>query len=269
MYFHRAGALAEHVDAPRTGRLAVLAPPYEHFSALDAVSWSGSAGALPHAGFLLVWQLEDAAEQESEFESLLRRPPYLPLAVVLPDADRIERVVPLLYRLELARPRIVLPSYLLATPARLRYLVAHPPQNLPEAVVDYLEQRRVGIQEKGLLDLRRVLEMAPTVRSISSLSRHMYVSRRTLGRQFKSRRLPTPSHCLQFARLIHVAVRLQRENAPISRVAIQAGYPDGFTLSNQMKRILGERPSVVRERLGWEWVVESWLRREGLVGGSG
>jgi hypothetical protein len=31
-----------------------------------------------------------------------------------------------------------------------------------------------------------------------------------------------------------------------------------------MKRLTGFRPTDVRQRLGWEWVVEAWLRRERL-----
>jgi hypothetical protein len=34
-----------------------------------------------------------------------------------------------------------------------------------------------------------------------------------------------------------------------------------------MDRIVGIRPSAVRERLGWEWIVESCLRTERATGG--
>jgi hypothetical protein len=33
-------------------------------------------------------------------------------------------------------------------------------------------------------------------------------------------------------------------------------------MSNQMKRLIGHRPSEVRELLGWEWLVEAWLKQE-------
>ena len=38
-------------------------------------------------------------------------------------------------------------------------------------------------------------------------------------------------------------------------------------MSNQMQRLIGYRPSMVRESLGWEWLFESWLRREAESGG--
>jgi transcriptional regulator GlxA family with amidase domain len=92
----------------------------------------------------------------------------------------------------------------------------------------------------------------------------MYISRRTLGRHFALSGLPVPSHWLQFARLLHVSIQLQNETGAAFRIATRAGYPDGFTMSNQMKRMIGYRPTEVRNWLGWEWLLEAWLRREGL-----
>ena len=34
-----------------------------------------------------------------------------------------------------------------------------------------------------------------------------------------------------------------------------------------MYRLVGTRPSIVREHLGWEWVFEAWLRSEAEAGG--
>jgi hypothetical protein len=33
-----------------------------------------------------------------------------------------------------------------------------------------------------------------------------------------------------------------------------------------MKRLIGYRPTEVRAWLGWEWVIEAWLRREAATG---
>jgi hypothetical protein len=52
-------------------------------------------------------------------------------------------------------------------------------------------------------------------------------------------------------------------------VAFDLGYSDGFSLSNQMKRLLGIRPRHVAARLGWEWVVECWIQEEIREGGFG
>ena len=110
-----------------------------------------------------------------------------------------------------------------------------------------------------------IFASAPQVSSIEQLARNLCQSRRTLGRFFNDRQLPVPSHWLQFARLLHVAVHLQNTSATINRVSSRFGYPDGFTMSNSMKRLTGYRPSFVRDHLGWEWLIHAWLREEGLA----
>jgi len=62
-------------------------------------------------------------------------------------------------------------------------------------------------------------------------------------------------------------MRLQIDKSPLGRIAAQYGYPDAFTLSNQMKRLTDYRPSDVRRWLGWEWLVEAWIKREAQRGG--
>jgi AraC-like DNA-binding protein len=79
--------------------------------------------------------------------------------------------------------------------------------------------------------------------------------------------LPVPSHWLQIGRILRVAIQLQNSGASVFAIASEAGYPDGFSLSNQMQRLIGVRPSFVREYLGWEWLLESWLRHEAEGGG--
>jgi AraC-like DNA-binding protein len=66
--------------------------------------------------------------------------------------------------------------------------------------------------------------------------------------------------------LLHACLLLQADDTAIFRIANRLKYPDGFTMSNQMKRVIGVRPSQVREMVGWEWIVESWLAKEGVAG---
>ena len=238
--------------------LAALRYPYTHLEPFDADrSWPTEPGAL------VVWHVHDAEAQRREMARILERPAQLPLAVVLPPADAIEPAVPLIEEMPALRPRIVLPTRRLATADRLRYLLAQIPPNMPRALVDHLRFRALLPTPRVREEVTRILELSPTTRSISALSRRMYTSRRTLGRVFSHAGLPAPSHWLQFGRLMHVAAQIQNDaDTPINTVALRAAYPDGFTMSNQMKRLFGVRPSEVRERLGWEWVVESWIGEE-------
>ena len=102
---------------------------------------------------------------------------------------------------------------------------------------------------------------------MSGLSRSLYLSRRALGRRFLTRGLPVPSHWLHFVRILRTALRLQSTEDTLFTIACDLGYPDGFALSNQMRRLTGVRPTSARDCLGWEWLIESWLRQEAENGG--
>ncbi|NJD08927.1 MAG: helix-turn-helix domain-containing protein [Gemmatimonadetes bacterium] len=242
--------------------LARFAPPYEHL----VPQVLGSLGALTDwRGSALVWRLVDAAAQWPEYAWLASRPAGLPLIVLLPHPDDIDRTVPLLRRVRELRPRAVVPGAVLGTPEHLRALLAAPPRSVAGAVTEFLRHRGVLRSDAARREVHRVMELAPEVVSISQLARRLYTSRRTLGRHFSEWGLPVPSHWLQFGRLLHVCMHLHAESTAVFRLAARARYPDGFTLSNQMKRLIGYRPSEVRRLLGWEWIVEAWLEKEGLA----
>ena len=110
--------------------------------------------------------------------------------------------------------------------------------------------------------VRRTLDLSAELRTVSGLARSLYISRRALGRRFMSRGLPVPSHWLHFGRILRASLHLQTEGTTLSSIAFDLGYPDGFSLSNQMYRLTGLRPSFMRECFGWEWIVEAWLYQE-------
>jgi AraC-like DNA-binding protein len=243
--------------------LSVFAPPYEELvpcgpeivdELVDVDAWKGCA---------LVWQLT-GADQTAEFAALHRKAPGLPLLVLLPPPLEVHAVLRVLPLVRTLGPRLVLPHGIVDTPYRLRSALALAPRGVAQAVTHYLAERGVLNGPRETREFRRIMELAPDVPSISALSRRMYTSRRTLGRHFSACRLPVPSHCLQIARILYVSLQLHNDDAAVFRIAARFGYPDGFTLSNQMKRMIGYRPSEVRELLGWEWIVEAWLKREGL-----
>lgn len=247
--------------ATASASLSRFAPPYDRLLPqplvpLDGVeTWRGCA---------VVWRVADAAAQWNEYEWLVRRPFGLPLFALLPHPDEIDRVVPLLRRLRELRPRAVVPGAILGTPDHLRALLSAPPRALAVVVTEYLALRGVLRTEDARKEVQRLLELSGELVSVSQLARRMYTSRRTLGRHFAAWGLPVPSHWLQVGRLLHACAHLQCERTAVFRIAARMRYPDGFTMSNQMKRLLGYRPSEVRKLLGWEWIVESWLQREGL-----
>lgn len=243
---------------------SLFEPPYDQLVPCEPELVTGLVDVDQWKGRALVWHLTPLAREREEFDVVRRKVPGLPLLVLLPPPMEVARVADLLPLLRLLGPRMVLPHGLIDSAYRLRQVFSMPPRSLPAAVTDYLVRRGALRQRKAAGEFQRIVELAPDTHSIAALSRRMYTSRRTLGRHFIATGMPVPSHCLHFARLLHVAVQLQTDDSAMFRIASRYGYPDGFSMSNQMKRLIGYRPSEVRELLGWEWVVEAWLKKEGV-----
>lgn len=254
------------IPAAASQTFSLFSPPYEELepctpemvrSLRDVDEWKGKA---------VVWQLTSSAEVRLDFDTLRDKTPGLPLLVLLPPASDIHSVLHMLPMIRTLNPRMILPHGLLDVTCRIRDVFTLPPRSISNVVTDYLMRRGNLRTGRAVKEFKRILELAPEVTSISVLSRRVYASRRTLGRHSLESGLPVPSHCLGFARLLHATILLQSDQrTTVARIATRLKYPDGFTMSNQMKRLIGSRPSDVRELLGWEWVVDAWLKREGMA----
>lgn len=242
--------------------VSLLRPPYTKVEPLTT-PWTPEDW--PQPGLGLVWSLH-TGDPAREFEWIRDRPPGLPLFVVLPPPERLAPIAGLLSRVTQLSPRAVLPFGPLASPETIKFLLGNLRRPVASFLLTYLGRRGL-VPPECRNEIARTLEVAPTARSITALCKKIYISRRTLGRHFEMAGIPAPSHWLQMSRLLHAAARLQKDQAPVFRAASHAGYPDAFTLSNQMKRLLGVRPTVARESLGLEWLVESWVRTECERGG--
>lgn len=243
--------------------LALFRPPYDSIEPCDASALREMDDVDQWKGCALVWHMIQA-DAEQLFAELRTRPVGMPLIVVLPPPSYIRGVSTMLPLARYLEPRMIIPYGLLESPLHLREILASPPKSIPVTLTNYLVRRGLLRTRKTIREFCRTVELAPDTRSIASLSQRLYTSRRTIGRHFSASAMPVPSHCLQFARVFFVAIHLQTGDSTIFRIASRFGYADGFTLSNQMKRLIGYRPSEVRSLLGWEWLVEAWLKREQL-----
>jgi len=195
------------------------------------------------------------------------RPGGLPLLVILPPAEDLSRESTLVRLLEEARPQGILPHHGTPSAEDLSCVLRQPPEDLGGEVAEYLRWRGIPLDRETNRLVRRIVALSAELRSVSGLARALYLSRRALGRRFLSRGLPVPSHWLHFSRLLRVTLRLQNSEDSVLSVGYALGYPDGFSLSNQMVRLTGHRPSEARIYLGWEWLLEAWLRQEAGTGG--
>ncbi|MGQ0815802.1 MAG: helix-turn-helix domain-containing protein [Gemmatimonadota bacterium] len=241
--------------------MSLVLPPYDALTSISELTTCADRG------IAVVWSAIDAALQRAEYDWLAARPARVSLIIVLPPAAAIDAALPLLREANALHPRGVLPNSGATSLETIRLLLGSAPRDIPGVVVNHLT--REGIlrdqQIRGLI--RKMFDMATTIPSITKLARKFYTSRRTLGRTFEAEGLPVPSHWLQFARLMYVSALIQeKQQVPIFKAARQVGYPDGFTMSNQMKRLIGCRPSEVRENLGLAWIIEEWIRCEVAAG---
>lgn len=249
----------------QSGPLHLLRHPYLDLEEIDT-SEDGLRRGAGEAGSALVWPM--ARRGFDSVQPLVsKRPGGMALIIILPEADDLATEPTLFQRTHACRPHSILPFHVDPSPEELALVLRRPPHDLAAEVTDYLLWRGLTIDRETIRLLRRVIELSAELRSITALSRSMYLSRRALGRRLMTRGLPVPSHWLQLGRLLRVAINLQNSDTNLFSIACQAGYPDGFSVSNQMSRLIGCRPSLVRERLGWEWIVESWLRKEAEAGG--
>jgi AraC-like DNA-binding protein len=216
-------------------------------------------------GSALVWFM-GAGRYQTSVDPVADRPGGMSLMVILPAGLEVAIDRDVRMAVERARPHGILPFHVDPDPADLAQALRRPPADLASEVTDYLSWRGLGVDRDTAHIIRRIVDLSAELRSVSAMSRSLYLSRRALGRRFMSRGLPVPSHWLQVARLLRVASKLQNSEATVASIAIEHGYPDGFSVSNQMERLIGFRPSEIRERLGWEWILEAWLRREAELG---
>lgn len=212
-------------------------------------------------GAALVWMMA-AGRHPITVDMIADRPGGLALLVVLPPGAEITSDADVIASVDRCRPLGILPFHPRPDAADLAQVLRRPPVDLGADVTDYLTWRGLGVDRETAHVIRRIVDLSCELRSVSAVSRSLYLSRRALGRRLMSRGLPVPSHWLQAGRLLRVASRLQNSDATVSSIAVDVGYPDGFSVSNQMERLFGCRPSEVRTRLGWEWLLEAWLRQE-------
>ena len=248
---------------PRPTPFGLLAHPYTRLQPLETTTKEVRALG-QQKGSALVWCM---GGDDRGCSSLVKsRPGGLSLLVILPPDVEIRASAGLALELQQLRPNGILPYHPDPMASDLAQVLRRPPVDLAGEVTDYLRWRGLGVDRDTVHLLRRILDLSAELKSISAVSRGMYLSRRALGRRLTTRGLPVPSHWLQIGRLLRVAIRLQNSRATVSSVAFEHRYPDAFSLSNQMERLVGHRPSEVRRLLGWEWVVEAWLRREAEFG---
>ncbi len=235
----------------------LFGPPYRRLRAVDRAD-----PALPEeGGWAMLWNLGCEGWRDGR-RVAAERLAGIPLVIILPSGNDDLSVLRILRVIEQTRPLAVIPYHSVPGPGEIASVIRRPPTSLASCVTEYLEWRGISMDPVTRNIIRRTVELSDRVQTITALAKNLYMSRRALGRRLLNQGLPVPSHWLQISRILRATIKLQHSDASLFRVASSLGYPDGFSLSNQMSRLLGIRPLEAREKLGWEWIFETWLARE-------
>ena len=133
---------------------------------------------------------------------------------------------------------------------------------VPDEIEQWLPIRLPGLapavgQMTGL-----IVRLAPGFTEVSALLATLGHAERTVRTWFRRAGVPGPGKWLAAAHAVHAALRLQAEDStPLLTIAVECGYSDHSSLSRQSLRLFGVRPGVIRRTLGWEWLLDRWLRR--------
>jgi AraC-like DNA-binding protein len=136
---------------------------------------------------------------------------------------------------------------------------------LPEQVAAWLRLRLPGLPPavRGLID--EIVRLSPRFGEVGPLLGSVGHAERTARTWFQRAGTPGPGKWLATAHAVRAALRMQAESAAsLLTLAVECGYSDHSSLSRQSLRLFGVRPGAIRRTLGWEWLLDRWLRRAGL-----
>lgn len=239
----------------------LLGPPYRQLRVVDPDEPPRPRGG----GWVAIWHL-GSPDWHRGAGLIANRAAGVSLAMILPARDDRLSVLRVLRAIEQSRPQVVLPYYEAPTARDITSAIRREPTCLATSVADFLEWRGFSLDPVTRSIIRRTVQLSSDVQTVGALARSLYMSRRALGRKLMKSGLPVPSHWLHMSRVLRATIKLQSSDDSLFSIACSLGYSDGFSLSNQMYRLCGVRPMEARERLGWEWVFETWLAREAEIG---
>lgn len=246
--------------------ISIMRPPYAASSRFDATSYTPWESA--PLGHIAVWHSYRATKELETAQiahELAQRRAGIDLLVILPPSNS-PALLPTLLATNTVCPNWVVP-YRVRDERWLLQLTRLSPANPVLGLTEYLRFRGLLRTEWAYESVPALLTSAHGISSVNRWVKRLNTSRRSLGRNLSRAGLPRPSHWLQFSRLLRALQIMHQSRCSVSLAATQVGYPDPFTLSNQMKRLTGLRPSEAREFHGWNWFVERWLEREVATGG--
>jgi AraC-like DNA-binding protein len=238
-----------------------IPPPYERYEAVPDLS-ALTPQDLPDAAVLAVGfdpprhALSDAAALVPQLRTHFPAAPVVLRVAPGVDAANLE----LARRAEELHVRAVLIE---EEPLRLQLRRSLTnATGVPDEIEQWLPIRLPGLAPGVRQMIGLIVRLAPGFTEVSALLGTLGHAQRTVRTWFRRAGVPGPGKWLAVAHAVHAALRLQAEESlPLLTIAVECGYSDHSSLSRQSLRLFGVRPGVIRRTLGWEWLLDRWLRR--------
>ncbi|HEX3235453.1 MAG TPA: hypothetical protein VHR41_14740 [Gemmatimonadales bacterium] len=238
-----------------------LAPPYREFTAVPELAALRSSDLA--AGSLLAVGLSAPREEWSAITALVPRLrarfPAAPVVLRVErraspeDLDWVRRAGGLQVRAVLFEGE--------AVRDRLERTMTDT-TDLPEQVEQWLAVRLPALSPAVAQLIGQIFRLAPLHHELGDLLVRLGRAERTTRTWFLRAGVPGPAKWLGAAHAVRSALRLQADQSvPLLTVAVEGGYSDHSSLSRQSLRLFGVRPGAIRPTLGWEWLLDRWLRR--------
>jgi len=144
---------------------------------------------------------------------------------------------------------------------RLRHALTRP-LDLSSELTEWLPLRLPGIPSAIVQLIGDITQRAAQYAEVGALLSSVGRAERTVRTWFRRAGVPGPGKWLAVTHALRAARRLQSEDhAPLLALAVECGYSDHSSLSRQSLRLFGLRPGAIRRTLGWEWLVDRWLKK--------
>ena len=248
-----------------------LAPPYDRFAAVpdtDALAWGAPVSGEPDAGVpppaladgaVLVVGLASPDDWDAAAALVPRLQARFPAAPVVVRVPGASAPAELGRRAAALHVRAVLGED--ESPAdRLRWRLTDD-AGLEDEVAWWLTLRDPALPPAVVGLARDIVRLAPRYHEVAPLLAELGHAERTVRTWCGRAGMPGPGKWLAAAHAVRAALRLQTGRAPLLALAVEAGYSDHSSLSRQYVRLFGVRPGAIRRTLGWEWLLDRWLRR--------
>lgn len=242
--------------------LFILPPPFVRFTVFGR-AFREDVGRLPVGSFMaLPVEQGFSPSLHASILALRRLLPAVPLVLVLRGGTHAD--VALLAR-QVVRlgVRAVLIEGERPRPSLVRQMLD--PSTLAGDILEWLELRRLAVPLDVKAHVAAIIDRGPEFHSLKALFASLGQSDRTIRDHFSRSGLPAAREWWQAASAVRVALRLQADpRLTVSRLAVELGRPHASPLTHQVVRALGFRPTEVRRMLGWEALLDRWVRRHWL-----